>query len=317
MSMVELALKKAQGIKPTPITETPQSQREAESVPAARVVAPSPEDQRAGQPVQDATVPIHDIALHDRPSKIIQISKTDLRARNVLPPVNMELRISRQYQQIKRTLVDNALGKDETIPARNRHVIMLASALSGEGKTFTSINLALSMALERNIEVLLVDADVAKPHISELFGIKSDKGLLDLLMHNQMHPDSAILRTNIPNLSILPAGKQSENATELLASDRMDELIAQLVSDNGRRIVLLDSPPLLQATESRPLIAHAGQIVLVVRAELTPPKVVQEAIDAIGADRPISLILNQTSTMPNDGYYGYGSYGQQAPTAAE
>jgi exopolysaccharide/PEP-CTERM locus tyrosine autokinase len=307
MSLVEVALKKVQG-KP-----------HAASGAKASVVAdraPTPHatgsDHFVTSGLPDATIPI--VPGTQRAVRVVAINKQELRAHSVLPPLEMELRIARQYQQIKRPLVDKAFAKDEQGANANRHMIMLASALSGEGKTFTSINLALSMALEKNIEVVLVDADVAKPHVSDIFGLRNDLGLLDLLLDASLHPDLAILPTNIPNLSILPAGKQSETATELLASERMVEVVAQLASSRTRRIVLFDSPPLLQSTESRPLISCVGQVVLIVRAGLTPPKVVQEAIDAVGNTRPVSLILNQATTKPSDGYYGYGSYGQ---TAAE
>ncbi len=290
MSLLEAALKKAQGSK----TSTSASVEQ-------RI-------ERAGR--TDITIPLALPSSQERSSRTVQISKQALRSQHVLPPLEMELRIARQYQQIKRPLVDQAFAKDNAVRYSNRHVIMLASALSGEGKTFTSINLALSMALERDIEVLLVDADVAKPHVSDLFDLRKERGLLDLLVDGNLHPDTVILQTNIPNLSILPAGKQSETATELLASARMEQVVKLLAASHERRIVLFDSPPLLLSTESRPLIACAGQIVLVVKADSTSPRIVQEAIDSIGEDKPISLILNQVTTKPSEGYYGYGSYGE-------
>jgi exopolysaccharide/PEP-CTERM locus tyrosine autokinase len=301
MSLVEVALKKVQG-------KIHSADSNAKSSSADRSTHELGGDLlRSGMP-PDPTVPIVPGTM--RATRVVAINKQELRARLILPPLGMELRIARQYQQIKRPLVDKAFSKDESDATSNRHMIMLASALSGEGKTFTSINLALSMALEKNLEVVLVDADVAKPHISDIFGLRKDVGLLDLLVDASIHPETAILPTNIPNLRILPAGKQSETATELLASERMIEVVEQLASSPSRRIVLFDSPPLLQSTESRPLIACAGQVVLVVMAGSTPPKVVQEAIDAVGETKPLSLILNQVITKPSDGYYGYGSYGQ-------
>jgi protein-tyrosine kinase len=312
MSLVEVALKKAQGAKLSSNNDTTVAHRTIEPTTVQRNIAALADEVRSHHLLVDSTVPIHGESLKQPPQRVVQIDKAALRSRDILPPTDMELRVSRQYQQIKRPLVDRVFSKDESLDGPYRHVIMLASALSGEGKTYTSINLALSMALERNVEVLLVDADVAKPHISDLLGLKDEPGLLGLLTDSDMHPDSAIFGTNIPNLSFLPAGKQSETATELLASDRMASLMAQLAPPGSRRIVLLDSPPLLQATESRPLLTYAGQVVLVVRAELTPPKVVEEAIEAVGADKHLSLILNQTTTMPNTGYYGYGSYGQSS-----
>ena len=165
------------------------------------------------------------------------------------------------------------------------------------------------MALEKDIEVLLVDADVAKPHVSRILGVENEKGLLDLLVDTQLHANQVILRTDVSGLSVLPAGQRIETATELLASDRMAQVVEQLAAPDGRRIVVFDSPPLLLSTESRVLVSSAGQVVLVVRAEVTAQQAVKDAIAAIGEGKPVSLILNQTSAPPAGGYYGYGSYG--------
>jgi exopolysaccharide/PEP-CTERM locus tyrosine autokinase len=215
---------------------------------------------------------------------------------------------------VKRPLIASARGKgEEAIP--NGHIIMLASALSGEGKTFTSINLALSMAREKDTQILLVDADVAKPHLTKLLKLEAERGLLDLLTDGAMSPDSVILPTDVPGLSVLPAGQHVETATELLASKRMEEIVRQLASPGSHRIVLFDSPPLLLSTESRALVPSMGQIVLVVRADSTSHRAVQDALDLIGDGKAVSLILNQVSTPPSSGYYGYGTYG--AGAAAE
>jgi exopolysaccharide/PEP-CTERM locus tyrosine autokinase len=233
----------------------------------------------------------------------------------LMPPAAFERQIASQYQHVKRPLVAAALGKSSS-PVANGHLIMLASALPGEGKTFTSINLALSMALEKDTEVLLIDADVVKPHVTRIFGLLAERGLLDLLTDSTLHPDSLILPTDVPGLSILPAGRQVANATELLASARMEQIVTQLGGARGRRIVLFDSPPLLLSTESRAIVAVVGQVVLVVRAESTSRTAVSDAIDLVGEARPISLILNQSESPPSSGYYGYGSYGDPVPEAA-
>jgi len=248
-------------------------------------------------------------------TRIVPIDRAHLRSLDLLPPAEFERQIISQYQHIKRPLVASVLGRDPALGAAS-HVIMLASALPGEGKTFTSINLALSLALEKDIEVLLVDADVRKPHVSSIFGIESEKGLTDLLTDNSLTPEQVILRTDVPNLSLMPAGRATENATELLSSGRMTDVVAQLAAPDGLRIVLFDSPPLLLATESHALANCAGQVVLVVRAEVTSQNAVKDAINTIGVNKPVSLILNQTSAAPSSGYYGYGSYGDaSAPQA--
>lgn len=311
MSLVERALKKLQESRAS-IPESPGYSPEAVVPPDAtspilqRPAAPSQERQAsAAAPPGDFTAP----------TRIVTIDKNVLRAMELAPPAMFERQIASQYQHIKRPLVLGALGRSNP-PVANGHLIMLASAVPGEGKTFTSINLALSMALEKDIEVLLVDADVAKPHISRIFGLQAEPGLLDLLGNGALHPRSFILPTNVPGLSILPAGRQVDNATELLSSARMEEVVGQLRTADGRRIVLFDSPPLLLSTESRAVAAVVGQVVLVVRAQFTPRSAVMDAIELIGEDKPLSLILNQSDSMPTEGYYGYGSYGDAVPEAA-
>ena len=309
MSLVERAIKKLQDAKQSPAATLPPSAY-SRQVAAASLVAREP----AAIPASADGL----VALEKLPhsGRIAKIDKDALRSMELLPPVNVQRQIASQYQLIKRPLIAAAIGKNEpALP--NGRTIMLTSALPGEGKTFTSINLALSLALEKDVEVLLVDADVAKPHVSRIFGLEAEPGLLDLLADGNLQPESFIVDTDVPNLMLMSAGTHAADATELLASRRMDEVVAQLTAAEPRRIVLLDSPPLMLASEARALVAHAGQIVLVVRADSTSQQAVLDAIDAIGEGHPVSLILNQSSSPPSAGYYGYGSYGIAAPEGTE
>jgi exopolysaccharide/PEP-CTERM locus tyrosine autokinase len=218
-----------------------------------------------------------------------------------------------QYRHIKRPLIAHAFGKRAT-KIEDGHLIMVASALAGEGKTFTCLNLALSMARERDVTVLLVDADVAKPHISRLFGAADQPGLLDVL-DDPAHYDhrSVVMTTDVPGLALMPAGAARPHASELLASDRMEALASRLGEEDSHRVVLFDSPPLLQTSEARILAGVVGQIALVVCAGITPQHVVMDAIDTLHEGKAVNLILNQARYSGSDGYYGgyhvYGSYG--------
>jgi exopolysaccharide/PEP-CTERM locus tyrosine autokinase len=236
------------------------------------------------------------------PARRIMIDQNALRAAGLLPPEQQDKALAEQYRRIKRPLIASALGRG-TQRLAHGNLIMLASAMPGEGKTFTSLNLAFSMTLEEDTRVLLVDADVAKPHISKLLGVESEPGLLDALRDAKLDVESLILQTNVPGLSVLPAGKQSENATELLASIRMQDLFSRMSERDPLRIVLFDSPPLLLTTESLALAQALGQIVLVVCAEKTPQKVILDALGSLGQAKPISLVLNQSVRKPHSGYY--------------
>jgi exopolysaccharide/PEP-CTERM locus tyrosine autokinase len=230
-----------------------------------------------------------------------------LRARGYLPEAARDQQFADHYRRIKRPLVEKAMS--EVAAIGEPRVIMITSALPGDGKTFTSINLALSMALERDISVLLVDCDVAKRHVSDIVGMKDESGLLDALVDESVDVDSLVIQTNLSGLSILPAGRRVEATTEHLSSNRMRQIIANLCSRNPRRILLLDSPPLLITNEGRTLVKVAGQIVLVIRAGHTPRHAVQESMGLFDAQQSGGIILNQVEASPIEGYYGYGSYG--------
>jgi Mrp family chromosome partitioning ATPase len=167
----------------------------------------------------------------------------------------------------------------------------------------------MSMALERDITVLLVDCDVAKRHVSEIVGLKEEAGLLDALVDESVDVESLVAPTNLRGLSILPAGTRVEATAELLSSNRMRQIVTGLCSRVPRRLLLLDSPPLLITNEGQSLVKIAGQIVLVVRAGHTPRQAVLDAIALFDAQQAGGLILNEVQASIKDGYYGYGYYG--------
>ena len=243
------------------------------------------------------------------PARRIHIDSVALRDAGYLPESSRDRQFAGHYRLIKRPLIARAQAAVAGPTIASPRLIMMASALPGDGKTFTSINLALSMARERDISVLLVDADVPKPHVSRIFGVEREPGLLDALLDSNMDVESLVLPTDIGSLSILPAGNSHEGATELIASARMAAIVTRLISQNPRRVVLFDTPPLLVSSESRALAAIAGQVVMVVRAGSTPQNAVLDAIELVGENKEVSLILNEGRVGLTGGYYGYGEYG--------
>jgi protein-tyrosine kinase len=241
------------------------------------------------------------------PAKHMTMNMDALRARGYLPEAGQDKQFADHYRRIKRPLIDRAMSG--VTAAGEPRVIMITSALPGDGKTFTSINLALNMALERDISVLLVDCDVARRHVSDIVGLQNDRGLLDALVNESLDVESLVVQTNLGGLSVLPAGRRVEATAELLSSNRMRQILANLCTRNPRRILLLDSPPLLITNEGRTLVRIAGQIVLVIRAGHTPRHAVQDAIALFDAQQTGGIILNQVEVSPVDEYYGYGSYG--------
>ena len=242
-------------------------------------------------------------------SRRVQIDLDALAAAGIVSPNAPRSQIADQFRVIKRPLISNAMGKGASVIA-NGNLIMVTSAIAGEGKSFTAINLALSIATELDNTVMLVDADVARPSVLRVLGLPPSPGLLDLVLDESIDMSSVLLKTNIDKLSILPSGTPHERATELLASDAMIRLLKNVASRYPDRIVIFDSPPLLLTTEARVLASHMGQIVMVVKAESTLQADVQNALSAIHSCPVKLLVLNQARTASNGSYgYGYGGYG--------
>jgi len=246
-------------------------------------------------------------------SRALNLDFKRLNAHGFLTNVDERGKIAEEYRMIKRPLLANAFGPN---PVSKGNLIMVSSSLPGEGKSFTAINLAISIAMELDRTVLLVDADVAKPSLPKYLGFQAEHGLLDVLRDDRRDLSSVILRTNIEKLSILPAGKTYARGTELLASEAMDRLIMEVASRYSDRLILFDSPPILATSEASVLASHMGQIVMVVESDKTPKSALREALSRIeGTCDVVSIVLNKSATPAAGdyyGYYGYGGYGKQA-----
>lgn len=228
----------------------------------------------------------------------------------LLAPLDQALPISDEFRRIKRPLLDNVV-KHVGSARDHMNVILVSSAMPGAGKTFCSVNLAASISLERELNVLLVDADVAKPHISKAFGLHEHNGLLDILEDESRSIDEVLVRTDLNDIQVLPAGRKHSQSTELLASNRMEDLIDELATRYSDRIIIMDSPPLLITSEAQALAQQVGQIVLVVESGRTLHQDLEETIQTLVDSKPINVILNKSIYTQPGGYYGggYGYYG--------
>jgi len=263
-----------------------------------------------GAPPKSALPPMVNQPEESKVANRLVIDTNVLRAGGYLPEASKDRQFADQYRRIKRPLIDKALSGD--VALGEPRVIIVSSAVPGDGKTFTSINLAFSMALERDISILLVDSDLAKHHITDIFGLRQRKGLLDALTDESLDPEALVVPTTSRGFSILPAGTHVEGTAELVSSNRMRQIVSTLCARNPRRILLLDSPPLLITNEGRALVKLAGQVVLVVRAGETPRHAVQAAIGMVDEKQAGGLILNEVRVGFTEGYYGYGAYGTPA-----
>jgi protein-tyrosine kinase len=240
-------------------------------------------------------------------ARMIDIRMDLLRASGLAPATGMDQRIAEELRVVKRPLLLNAEGNPA--PIENGNLVMIGSALPGSGKTFLSLNLALSMASELDWTVLLVDADVSRATLSRGLGLAEAPGLVDLLEHEHGDVTDYVYKTSHPALHFLPAGPPRPQIRELLGSQRMRTLVADLVGRHQRQIVLLDSPPLLLTSEARVLASYAGQIVLVVEAGVTPRRSVLDAIEILDPSKAINLVLNKGRQMFGIGDYDYAGYG--------
>jgi exopolysaccharide/PEP-CTERM locus tyrosine autokinase len=249
-------------------------------------------------------------------NRVVRFDLERLRAAKMLPPPSQERQIAAQFSVVKRPLIAYAQEAAQSNDVLKR-TLMVASALPGDGKTFTTLNLAMSLALELDLRVLLIDADTPKRHLTQTLDLDREPGLLDVVAGHKPRIEELILPTDVPRLDILPIGTRSETSTELVASARMAEMVTKLATLYRRGIVLFDSPPILLTNEARTFASILGQVVLVVRAGVTPQRAVKDAVDALGEGRRISVVLNSADLDGATGYYyghryGYG-YGEDAP----
>ena len=242
------------------------------------------------------------------PQQRLDIDLASLKSRCFVTPDMPASLLADEFRIVKRPIMRNAFGPAKT---RNGNLVMVTSALPGEGKTFTAINLAMSAAMEVDTAVVLVDGDVAHPDLPNILGVRKEPGLLGLLTNPQLQLGDVVVPTNVDNLLILPAGVQEPRATELLASAQMERVLNELSMRYPDLVIIFDSPPLLPTTEARELASHMGQIVMVVAADSTHQNAVKLALEMIAQCEVVHMLLNKADKTEVGSYYG--SYGYSRP----
>lgn len=285
------------GVRPS------RGSREATPVPVSTIRRLDSLGSAAIESAETEPTPVAPI--HTRRSSSVEIDLGKLERSGHLVPTLARSELAEDFRQIKRPLLKHAQSAD---PATNSRasLIMVTSAVAGEGKTFCAINLAMSIAMEVDTSVLLVDADVVRPSVPDRLGLPPSRGLLDLLADPRIDLSEVMLRTNVPKLSILPAGTANARATELLMSDLMDRLLTELATKYSDRVVIFDAPPLLLTTEGKALASRVGQVLLVVAASQTPRSTVAQAFAAVESCPVVMSLLNRCrdpSQVRNFGYY--------------
>ena len=208
--------------------------------------------------------------------------------------------VSEQYRKLKSRLVHLTKGD------RFRNLLMVTSAMTGEGKSLTATNLAISMAQEYDLTVLLVDADLRRPSIHRYLGFEQSIGLSDCLLDG-IDIGDAIIKTDLGKLSVLPAGREVEKPLELFASKKMHEVIMEIKHRYNDRYVIIDTPPLLPFAETRSLAHIVDGVVFVIQEGVTAQKSVSEAMEILKGCPVLGMVLN-ASTAVNPEYSNYGEY---------
>jgi len=277
----------------------PQPAPEIAQVPPVIEVAPPPEEPFALEPAPGAPPPL--AVAFGGPT--VAIDREHLREGGLIVPEDPVTGLLEEFRIVKRELLADARAGNSPLARR----ILVSSPHPGEGKTYCATNLAIALAAERDLEVLLVDADVVRPSVTDRFGIAAEQGLMDALADPAIAPESLVIRTDIDGLFVLPAGTPSARDAEYLASARTGEVLDRLTVGAPNRILIFDTPPALAASPAAELAAHVGQAVLVVRADETARASLEDAQQLLSACADIKLLLNAARFSPSG--RRFGSYG--------
>ncbi len=277
---------------------------------AAAPAAPSPEVRKTpgttatpAPPAASTPAPPSGVS---RPT--LELDFERLRRLGFMLPGDPASRLSEEFQQIKRRLIGNTVPGMLNSP-NPPNLIMVTSSMPGEGKTYTSMNLAMSIAMEIDRTVLTIDSDILKSDLSRLFGAYNRTGLYDYLAHPDLDVTDVMCRTNVPTLSFIPAGTIREGITERLASQAMVKLVAELSSRYSDRLIIFDAPPVLAMSGAAALAPLMGQVVVVVEAYKTSRENLKRTLSALEHVQITGLVLNKMRHRAAGGSYGYGGYG--------
>jgi protein-tyrosine kinase len=269
------------------------------------------EERLGAAPVSAATRPARASVAPARPiskretRRQITLDFERLKEKGFALPVD-QTALAEELRLIKRPLLAAAFARGAQ-EVENSNLLMVTSANPNEGKTFIATNLALSMASEHDVHVLLVDADVANPTIPQILGFEAETGLIDVVTDPLIDLSDVMIRTNIENLVVLPSGRPRPGASELLASARMTRFVNDIAKRYADRVIIFDSPPMLARSEAMVLAQHVGQVVFVVEAERTSRTAVNEALGMIGPKLG-GVVLNKTPQIPLQEGFGYYDY---------
>lgn len=311
-SLIERAVKSfdLSGLAPPPV---PQGLAPARPRPAAprkaELVAPAPVAQPEAVPVETpaAAVRAEPVAFT---GSIQPIDRDHLAHQGMIVPEGAVTELLEEFRIVKRQLLAQAAELRRQGGGAMAQRVLICSPHPAEGKTWSAVNLALSIAAEKESEVLLADADFAKPSVLSVLGLQGGRGLMDALTDPAIDVADCVIATDVPGLSVLPAGNATNTDSEYLNSSRTAAVLDRLTQGAPQRVVIFDSPPALSASPAAELARHVGQALVVVRADQTGIGALEDAVSLLSGCPNIQLLLNAANFSPSGrrfgSYYGYG-----------
>jgi receptor protein-tyrosine kinase len=308
LNLIQRAVRRASPSPATPLRAEPDAaalvQTLRKEIPAPAAPSVRQHEQAQGKPQQAS-----------EPEREARIRFGELRKRGMITPDNLRSNIAFEFRALKRRLL--AKARDPETGLLRQNLVMITSALPSEGKTFTAANLALGLASERDIHVLLIDADVIHPSLTGLFEMPTKIGLTDLL-NGTCKSIAEVLHQcpEIPNMSFIAAGQRDERAPELISSRRTAEMFADMSARYPDRIVIIDTPPVLASAETANLAAYMHQVLMVVASGGSNRNQVQTALDNVSACPNVSVIFNKAAKWNKPLGYDYYYYGREGGQSA-
>ncbi len=279
----------------------------AAPAPAPAPVVAAPQPAPVPEVVVGAAPPVEPVKF--KPVRH-HVDRDLLRDQGMIMPEGSVTALLEEFRIVKRQLLLQSAQLRQQGGGMAAQRVLVCSPHPGEGKTYCAVNLALSIAAEKESEVLLIDADFAKPSVLTTLGLPGGPGLMDALADPKLDVADCVLGTDVPGLWVLPAGNASNSDSEFLSHSRTASVLNRLTEGAPNRFVIFDSPPALAASPAAELAQYVGQALVVVRADRTGQGALEDAISLLSGCPNIQLLLNATHFSPSGrrfgAYYGYG-----------
>lgn len=239
-----------------------------------------------------------------------------------ITPTTIDLDLARDFSMVKRRLFrrlcffgpeDDEDGKKSK---RRCPIVLITSGNPGEGKTFSSINFALSLAIEEQLNVLLVDSDLANPSVPRVIGFPYRKrGLFECLVDPAVDLADVTINFNQIPLSVMPAGEATRSPSSMLGGKALADVLTKLKGLGRYDMIVMDGPPLLATTEAAVLAPHADEVVIVIGAGEATGTQLDASLDLLDVNaEKVSLLLNRAVISERRAaFYGYDQAGESLP----